>query len=578
MKKFSNAFILLLMALLVFSLSGCGGSSGTLPASSSSGTTPTSGDTTPTSGDTTPTSGDSSTQYQTEIVALTESGTVTPSATLTTNSDGSYNIVLSYTSSDSTNANAAALTEYENDFVWHISPDVPGEFWTEGYSITGTSRDEDYVLENVTSNDGIYIAHDIRYVPNTLTFSSTTVTKESGTAEGANDKLYPAYYSDNAGTVDGVSGSKFILAALPSGMMGGGMGGGNTGNSTELDTLKAQMTHSPYKAYNNPVLHITRPGTYYLSGKWIGQIWVDIPDKTVNSSLKTKKDPSADVEIVLNGITVNCTVAPAFVFKKVYEVGPDASADVASIVRTASTDIKAKWLSNDIALTGAIVNIADGTTNSFTGTNVARINEFTINTDDGYSSSDVGTYVKAQEKMYKLDGAFHSRMSMVIDLASDASSGTLNVASDYEGLNSEMHMLINNGTINVSADDDGINVNEDDTSVFYLAGGTVSVTSTNEDGIDSNGYIILENGTLNITAGNSATGQTSGIDYDRGYYKSDSVTYNYTPATGGMGGEQPGGTPPSGEQPGGTPPSAPGSSGGFDPFSNNSEMNQGPQF
>ena len=121
---------------------------------------------------------------------------------------------------------------------------------------------------------------------------------------------------------------------------------------------------------------------------------------------------------------------------------------------------------------------------------------------------------------------------MVIGLADGATSGTLNVNSDYEGLDSEMHLLINSGTINVTADDDGINVNEDNMSVFYLEGGTVTVKSSGGDGIDSNGYVVATGGKLYISAGSTAIGAAgeSGIDADKYVEITDNAAYYWAQA------------------------------------------------
>ncbi|MBR0315783.1 MAG: carbohydrate-binding domain-containing protein [Synergistaceae bacterium] len=429
-----------------------------------------------------------------------------------------------------------------NDFIWAISEDVAGEYWVQNGEII-----DDADNLTITSSDGLYIANDIVYVPDTLNFlESQTVTKANGTAEGDSDKLYVAYYSAEAvGTAN-----KYIVAALPDSMGMGGTPGGDMGtppnqssqggtppempgsnfraSAGNFDSIVEAMTHSAAEAKKNPVLHITKSGSYKLKGTWNGQIWIDIPDYSTTSTKKTKKDSDAKVLLILDGVTVKCTVAPALVFKKVYECGPSDSADVKADYKTLNTQL----LNEGDLFAGAAVVIADGTTNTFTGTNVARLNDVTVNTDDGYTTSDVGNYVKAQEKLYKLDGAFHSRMSMVIGLEDGATSGTLNVDADYEGLDSEMHMLINSGTINVTADDDGINVNEDNMSVFYLEGGTVTVKSSGGDGIDSNGYVVATGGKLYISAGSTAIGAAgeSGIDADKYVEITDNAAYYWAQA------------------------------------------------
>ena len=420
-----------------------------------------------------------------------------------------------------------------NDFIWAISSDQPGEYWVQN----GTKYfDEDDLT--ISKSDGLYIARDIRYVPDTLSFSESQTKPK---AIDDTEQMYVAYYSTKADGVD--TANKYIVAALPASMaMGGGMQAPNGNNQTpparpasitssasDFSSIVSAMTHSASEAYNNPVLHITAPGTYKLTGTWNGQIWVDIPDYSVTEGTKTKKDGKAQVALILDNVTVNCGVAPALVFKKVYECGPDDSSEAASSYK----DVNLELMNEDTVYAGAIVIIADGSTNTFTGTNVARLNGLDPNDDDEYSDGSlIGQYVKAQDKLYKFDGAFYSRMSMVIGLEKGASSGTLNINSDYEGLASEMHLLINSGTINITADDDGINVNEDDTSVFYMEGGTLTVKSSGGDGIDSNGYFALTSGTLYISAGNNAQGSAgeSGIDVDRELYISDDAAYYWAQA------------------------------------------------
>ena len=286
------------------------------------------------------------------------------------------------------------------------------------------------------------------------------------------------------------------------------------------------MTHSESEAYNNPVLHITTPGTYRLKGTWHGQIWVDIPD---SKSISEDK-----VALILDNVTVSCDVAPALVFKTVYECAGDismeSSADVAA--DDAWKDVASKIYDEEKNINaGAIVVIAKDSTNTFRGTNVARLNRTKIDTDD-YSESDVGKYVKAQKKMYKLDAAFHSRMTMMIGLQEGATSGTLNINSDYEGLDSEMHMLVDSGTVSVTADDDGINVNEDEVSIFAMTGGNLTIQSSGGDGIDSNGYVTITGGNLTIAAGSSKQNSAgeAGIDAEKGVYIYDDSAYTWSKA------------------------------------------------
>ena len=465
----------------------------------------------------------------------------------------------------------------EHNYVWHADPQHPAQYWTLGANGT-TELDEDAyndAIEAAGTNNGVYIARDIRYTSNTLDFST------SKTAKKDEDTEYVVYYDTSSAAVrsaiaalgntygSAYSSDKYIFATLPqgSGGAGGAPGGGmpsgdmggnppdnsggtpptppsgfNASDSTasQIATF-ATMTHSSADAYANPVLHITEPGTYRLSGTWNGQIWVETSTKASN--------PESQVALILNGVTVKCTVAPALVFYKVYKWAEGTGYDNQSTLSANELwkNIGDKMLSDDGYYdVGAIVEVADGTTNTFTGANLYRILELCPKLDDDdnpkYTGSGIGTDISEQEKMYKLDGAFHSRRTMVIG-GGTAGTGKLTITSStYEGLDTEMHMLVSGGNITVTAPDDAINVNEDNVSVFQMNSGTLTISSTNADGIDSNGWISITGGTLNITAGNTRIGSAgeSGMDAENDEpYISDNATYNWTAANSGGGGQAP---------------------------------------
>ncbi len=418
------------------------------------------------------------------------------------------------------------------NYVWHADPDHRDEYYTLGNSTTELT--EDYVDSVITED--IYIARDIRYMPNTLSFT--------GTAKNDEETEYAAYYSDSvAAEVAAELGSGFegpyIFATLPmstGGMPGGegGMPGGDGGtppsgrpdSGTQTPPVTAAvsssdiaafstMTHSASEAYNNPVLHINKSGVYRLSGTWHGQIWLDPGE-------------DAEVAVILDGVSVSCDVAPAIVFHDVYECGPDDEDTVAQNWRT---------LGNEVAdNAGAIVVIADGSTNNFKGTNVYRMLK-AQKKKDSVTAID-GSDVSQQKKRYKMDGAFYSFVSMVIGAESDTATGVLNITSEYEGLDTEMHLTIDSGNINITADEDGINVNEDNVSVFTMNGGKLTIVAKNGDGIDSNGYVVLNAGTLDITAVQDSdqipAAADGPIDVIEGgdVYMSDSVTYTHRAYSG----------------------------------------------
>ena len=240
--------------------------------------------------------------------------------------------------------------------------------------------------------------------------------------------------------------------------------------------------HSAEDAAAVTVLHIAQAGTYRLSGSIsAGQVWVDLGEDA-------STDESAKVTLVLDGLDITCEVAPAIVFHNVYECDGDWSAE------TATKDV-------DTSAAGAVVVIADGSVNNVTGSHVARI----------YKDK------AEQKKLWKIDGAFYSYVSMNIE-GGDDGTGVLNIVADNEGLDSELHLTINGGNISIQSGDDGINTNEDGVSVTCVNGGTLHIVAglgSEGDGVDSNGFLVINGGTV-IAMANPAS--DSGLDSDMGSY------------------------------------------------------------
>ncbi|MGN0334121.1 MAG: carbohydrate-binding domain-containing protein [Lachnospiraceae bacterium] len=258
------------------------------------------------------------------------------------------------------------------------------------------------------------------------------------------------------------------------------------GEGTEADA------HSQEEADAHTVVHITRAGTYELSGRLSkGQVAVDLGENA-------KDDPEAVVTLILNNADITCEVAPAIIFYEVYECG-DSSAE------NAAKDV-------DTAAAGANIILADGSQNNMTGSYVAKIYEScTLNEE--------GTEVEDSKKLHKYDGTVYSKMSMNVTGESEG-SGILNIKAENEGLCSDLHLTINGGITNIISGNDGINTSEDGVSVFTMNAGEVHVTVSGEtgegDGIDSNGWIVINGGT--IVAAAYGDSQDAGIDSDLGTY------------------------------------------------------------
>ena len=252
---------------------------------------------------------------------------------------------------------------------------------------------------------------------------------------------------------------------------------------------KEDDAHSKEEADGHTVVHITKPGTYVLSGKLSkGQVAVDLGEDA-------KTDKNAVVKLVLNGADITSTVAPSIIFYNVYECGSDDTETADKTVDTVDA--------------GAIVQIADGTENTLNGSYVAKIYKSVVLNDDG-------TEITDSKKLHKYDGTLYSKMTMNIE----GDIGILNVNAENEGIVSELHLTINGGIINIVSGDDGINTNEDGVSVTTVNGGTlnikVSENAAEGDGIDSNGWLVINGGNV-FTQACSKSGD-AGIDSDNGIY------------------------------------------------------------
>ena len=369
-------------------------------------------------------------------------------------------------SSVSATCDGNAISEY--DYTWHCDPstnhdevgDAPAEYYT------GSLPDE---LPDV------YVDHELYYYPELDAAGFELVNYD-----GENEYAY--YYQD--GIHD-----DYIFATLPS-----------LGNSIPTD-----MMHSEAAANENKVLHITVAGTYILQGNWKGQINIDLGDTD-----EVFGDASKSVTLVLSGCNIECTVAPGVIFRDVYECDHSWEAR-----ENADTN-------PDLSDAGAVVIIADGTSNTITGYNVFRM----LKTK--YKDEESEDEIKTQKKLRKTDGALYSYMSMVIK-GEDENTGVLTVNSGYEGVDSELHMEVAGGKLMINSQDDGMNVNEDNVSVMKFTGGEVEIYAAlgaEGDGVDSNGYVRIEGGLIRV---NGIRVPDSSIDSEDGiYYIDGSIVINGT--------------------------------------------------
>lgn len=222
------------------------------------------------------------------------------------------------------------------------------------------------------------------------------------------------------------------------------------GSETDMHTAEEAQAHT--------VVNITAPGAYRLSGKLsAGQIRIDLGEDAAS-------DPDAVVELILDSADITCTVAPAILFRNVYEC--DGGWNTENAQPTVDT-----------ADAGANLILAENSRSTVSGSYVAKI----------YKDAE------GEKKLWKQDGAVYSYMSMNV-----YGPGTLGITAENEGLNSELHLTINGGDIAIRSQDDGINTNEDGVSVTTVNGGTVvaSANPASDAGLDSDMGSFINGGTV----------------------------------------------------------------------------------
>ena len=230
------------------------------------------------------------------------------------------------------------------------------------------------------------------------------------------------------------------------------------GSKTDMHTAEEAQAHT--------VVNITAPGAYRLSGKLsAGQIRIDLGEDAAS-------DPDAVVELILDGADITCTVAPAILFRNVYEC------DGGWNTETAQPTV-------DTADAGANLILAENSRSTVSGSYVAKI----------YKDA------KGEKKLWKQDGAVYSYMSMNV-----YGPGALDITAENEGLDTELHLTINGGDIAIRSQDDGINTNEDGVSVTTVNGGTLHIIA----GLGAEG-----DGTV-VASANPAS--DAGLDSDMGSF------------------------------------------------------------
>lgn len=148
--------------------------------------------------------------------------------------------------------------------------------------------------------------------------------------------------------------------------------GSDYGEGAEADE------HAAEEAQAHTVVTIRSAGTYRLSGTLSqGQIAIDLGDDA-------EDDPDAVVTLILDGVDVTCTVAPALIFYNVYECGSSDETAGDGVLNITGDN---EGLDTELHLTinGGVINI--DAANDGINTNEDNVSVTTINVGSVFASA-----------------------------------------------------------------------------------------------------------------------------------------------------------------------------------------------
>lgn len=286
--------------------------------------------------------------------------------------------------------------------------------------------------------------------------------------------------------------------------------------ASQTDGIQIQLSNDKITTDSNSVeisdnvVTITEAGTYVLSGELSdGRIVVD-----------TDKD--AEVELVLNGVTLTCSnYAPI----KIVKAGT------------------------------ATITLADGTENTLNDGATYNLEDEDDNTDAVIFSKD-DLVLQGGGALY-INGAYKHGIVCKDNL--EIKDGTYIIEAAEDGVNANDSLTVNGGIFHISAGDDGMHVDE----IFTVNNGDITVAESYE-GLEGH-QVIINNGTITITSSddgiNSNSGSNSSSDTDNAQADVQTDAQAEAGQQSGNPPEMPDGTTPGGngempEMPDGTTPGA----------------------
>ena len=338
-----------------------------------------------------------------------------------------------------------------------------------------------------------------------------------------------------------------------------------------------------YTLSDDSDITITKAGVYVISGS------------ASNASIIVEADKEDKVQIVLSGVSITNSSAPAIYVKnadKVFVTTAEDTTNTLSVTGSFSSDGDTNtdaviFSKDDLVLNGLGSLEITSSENGISGKDDVKITGGTIHIT---STADA---IEAKDSIAVADGAITINTDKdALHAENDEDNtvgyvyicgGTLTITAGSDGIQAitiaqidggsfgitsregieATNVQINGGTINISASDDGINGSQKSTAYspkIEINGGelTINMGQGDTDGIDVNGDLYINGGTISVNA-------NSPFDYDgQGQLNGGTVYVNGEQTTeltnqmmgggpGGMGGDGGRGGNMGGGNPGGAP-------------------------
>lgn len=342
-----------------------------------------------------------------------------------------------------------------------------------------------------------------------------------------------------------VEASGEVVSVLPGTIL-------DTEDTAEMCTAR-DMTQSPDTSAAQSIalnsgedVTITDEGVYVFTGT--------VEDTTII----VESDDEAKVQLVLEGVSIINTDAPAIYVKNadkvfVTSVGDNRLEVSGTFVPDGETNLDAViYSSDDLVLNGTgTLDFISAQGNGVTSKDDLKVTGGEVLISSALDSLEANDSIRICGGDITIDTAkdgLHSENdedpslgyifiadgSMTITAADDAiratsiaqvDGGSIDVITSYEGIEAT-YIQLNGGTIDVYSSDDGIAAANKSSAypvTIEVNGGTISVEvgSGDTDAFDSNGDLYINDGVINVTA------PTSSFDYDgTGQLNGGTVTIN----------------------------------------------------